>query len=79
VHAPFDADVQALIFDISAITGTPNQWLVCWEDLDSGAPIQPCCEGVDNDFNDFVMEVTAVGATPVQPVTFGGVKARYVK
>jgi hypothetical protein len=79
VHVPFDADVQALIFDVSAITGTPNQWLVCWEDLDSGAPIQPCCEGVDNDFNDFVMEVTAVGATPVQAVTFGGVKARYVK
>ena len=79
IHAPFDGDVQVLVYDISAVTQRPNTWLVAFEDLDSGADITPCCVGVDNDYNDFVMEVTAFGATPVQPITFGGIKAKYAK
>lgn len=78
LHSPTDGDVQALIFDISAITGNPNTWLVCFEDLDSGANPSPvCCTPTDNDYNDFVFEVTALGATPVAPLSFGQLKARY--
>jgi hypothetical protein len=76
LHVPLDGDVQALIYDISTIT-QPNTWLVCFEDLDSGANPGPCCGTTDNDFNDFVFEVQAIGVTPVQPLTFGALKLRY--
>ncbi len=76
IHAPYDGDVQALVYDISACT-QPNTWLVCFEDLDSGANPGPCCATTDNDFNDFVFEVHAVGVTPARPLSFGGLKIRY--
>jgi hypothetical protein len=75
IHAPFNGDVQALVFDVSRWT-QPNTWLVCFEDLDSGPFPAPCCE-TDNDFNDLVFEVTAFGATPTTKLTFGAIKARY--
>lgn len=78
VHAPFDGDVQALVFDVSRFT-QPNTWLVCFEDLDAGANPGPCCYPTDNDFNDFVFEVSAFGATPTVPMTFGALKAKYLK
>jgi hypothetical protein len=77
IHAPFDGDVQALIFDVSKFTH-PNTWLVCFEDLDSGANPAPCCTPTDNDFNDLVFEVTAFGATPTVPLTMGALKAKYL-
>jgi hypothetical protein len=76
IHVPFDGDVQALVFDVSTWKG-PNTWLVCFEDLDSGLPIQPCCSGTDNDFNDVVFQVAAFGATPTQSLSFGAMKAKY--
>ena len=76
IHAPFDGDVQALVFDVSQWKG-PKHWLVCFEDLDSGLPVQPCCTGTDDDYNDLVFEVTAFGATPTQTLTFGALKAKY--
>lgn len=78
LHAPFDGDVQALVFDVSRFT-TPNTWLVCFEDLDAGSNPSPCCDGTDNDYNDFVFEVTAFGATPTVPMTFGALKSKYLK
>ena len=70
--------MQALIYDISRIT-EPNTWLVCFEDLDSGANPGPIGQAqTDNDFNDFIFEVKAYGATPVQSLSFGGLKAKYV-
>jgi hypothetical protein len=77
LHAPADGDVQALVFDVSRFIG-PNTWLVCFEDLDSGANPSSCCSGTDNDFNDVVFEVTAFGATPVIPMTFGALKSKYL-
>jgi hypothetical protein len=76
VHAPADGDVQALVFDVSRWSG-PNTWLVCFEDLDSGAQPAPCCTPTDNDYNDFVFEVTAIGTTPVALTSLGDLKARY--
>lgn len=77
VHAPFDGDVQALVFDISTVVGVPNTWLVCFEDLDSGPNPTGCCTGTDNDYNDLIFEVHAFGATPVVPMTMGRLKMLY--
>jgi uncharacterized protein DUF4114 len=73
LHSPAGGDVQALVFDISAWT-EPNTWLVCFEDLDSGA--QPGTSN-DNDFNDLVFEVHAMALTPVVTLSFGALKSRY--
>lgn len=76
LHSPFDGDVQALIFDVSAWT-SPNTWAVCFEDLDSGANPGPCCATTDNDFNDLVFEVTVARTVGVEPVTFAALKSLY--
>lgn len=77
LHAPTDGDVQALVYDVSPWTA-PNTWLVCFEDLDSGAmPGAPGASQTDNDFNDMVFEVVALGLTPVTTLTFGALKERY--
>ena len=76
LHVPLGGDMQALVFDVSRYAG-PNTWLVCFEDLDPGTNPGPCCATTDNDFNDFVFEVSAFGATPVATTTFGALKARY--
>jgi hypothetical protein len=76
LHAPYDGDVQALVFDVSAWT-QPNTWLVCFEDMDSGPNPTACCTGTDNDFNDLIFEVHALGATPASLVSFGALKLRY--
>jgi hypothetical protein len=76
VHAPYDGDVQALVYDVSRWRGA-DTWLVCFEDLDSGATPGPCCATTDNDFNDLIFEVKALGATPATALSFGGLKIRY--
>jgi len=78
LHAPAGGDVQALVFDISDYAGA-NTWLVCFEDVDSGAQPGTCCSTTDNDFNDLVFEVTAFGATPTQSVSFGALKQKFRK
>jgi hypothetical protein len=77
LRAPLDGDVQALVFDVSQWKGKPNTWLVCFEDLDAGQAIQPCCTGTDDDYNDFVFEISALGATPTTTLSFGALKALY--
>ena len=77
LHDPWGGDMQALVFDISRFQGA-NTWLVCFEDLDSGANPGPLGQAqTDNDYNDFIFEVTAYGATPVSALSFGGLKAMY--
>jgi hypothetical protein len=76
IRAPFDGDIQALVFDVSRWKG-PNMWLVAFEDLDAGGPITPCCTGTDDDYNDLVFQISALGATPTATVSFGALKARY--
>lgn len=75
-HAPFDGDVQAIVFDVSRWKG-PNTWLVCFEDLDAGNPITACCSGTDDDYNDMVFQVSALGATPARTLSFGELKTRF--
>ncbi|MEP7028227.1 MAG: DUF4114 domain-containing protein [Candidatus Eisenbacteria bacterium] len=77
LHPPLNGDVQALVYDLSGILHTPNVWLVCFEDLDSGANPGPCCATTDNDYNDFVFEVHALGTTPANATSLGRLKALY--
>lgn len=77
LHLPNDGDVQALVFDISHITGQNHHWLVCFEDLDAGLNPSACCETTDNDYNDLIFEVRAFGATPAAPMSFGKLKQLY--
>ena len=76
IHSPTDGDVQALVFDVSRWKGS-NTWLVCFEDLDSGRAITSCCSGTDDDYNDMVFQVSALGATPAQTISFGELKTRF--
>lgn len=76
IHAPFDGDVQALVFDISNVVHSPNTWLVAFEDLDSGANPGSCCT-TDNDFNDLIFEVHAIGTTESRLTSLGRIKAMY--
>jgi hypothetical protein len=77
LHLPVGGDVQALVYDISRFRGE-RTWLVCFEDLDSGANPGPYGqEQTDNDFNDLLFEVRAFGATPAQPLSFGALKVKY--
>ena len=77
VHAPYDGDVQALVYDVSRWT-VPNTWLVCFEDLDSGPMPGPLgSAATDNDYNDLVFQVTAFGATPARLLTLGALKHLY--
>jgi hypothetical protein len=79
LHVPLGGDMQALVYDVSRFRGA-DTWLVCFEDLDSGAnPGPPGHAQTDNDYNDFIFEVTAYGATPVQPLSFAALKAKYVR
>ena len=78
-HPPYGGNIQALVFDISRVY--PNRtstWLVCFEDRDSGLPITPDYSpvGNDNDYNDLVFEISALGATPTATMTFGQLKVR---
>ncbi len=76
VHTPTNGDVQALIFDVSFWT-QPNTWVVCFEDLDSGPNPTPCCAQTDNDFNDFVFEVTVARTVGVEQLAMSALKALY--
>lgn len=75
-HAPYDGDVQMLVYDISRLTA-PNTWLVAVEYSDSGDAIGTQDGQSDNDFSDFVFTITGVGVTPTQSSTFGRLKALY--
>jgi len=74
IHAPFDGDVQAIVFNVSAYRG-PNTWLVCFEDLDYGATPGPCCATTDNDYNDLVFEVQVMPPLPTKGSTWSGIKS----
>jgi hypothetical protein len=91
VHAPFDGDIQALVFDVSPWTG-PNTWLVCFEDRDTGGPLiedqdaeadetddidDERRQGSDNGFDDVIFEVHADGATNARSLSFGALKLIY--
>jgi hypothetical protein len=76
IHAPYDGDVQMLIYDLGRLVA-PNTWLVAVEYSDTGDPTGTGNGQSDNDFSDFVFTITGVGVTPTQSTTFGRLKALY--
>ena len=66
LHAPSGGDPQALIYNVTHLSGGVPTYVVAWEDLDSGAPILPSYDpaGTDNDFNDLVVEIQASSPVP---------------
>jgi hypothetical protein len=75
-HAPYDGDVQMLVYDIGRLT-SPNTWLVAVEYSDTGDPTGTGDGQSDNDFSDFVFTVSGVGVTPTLSTSFGRLKALY--
>jgi|GEM_PF-1356180 len=51
LHAPYDGDVQALVFDVSRWSA-PNTWLVCFEDEDTGGILTVGDDGDDDNGGD---------------------------
>jgi len=79
VHAPFDGDVQFLVYNVSSQRGVPA-YIVAIEDLDSGSEV---CNGIfgttctDNDYNDLVIELRAESPVETEPSSFGAVKSLF--
>jgi hypothetical protein len=75
-HAPFDGDLQMLVYDISRLAG-PDTWLVACEYSDAGDVIGTGDGESDNDFSDIVFTISGVGVTSTLSTTFGRLKALY--
>ena len=75
-HAPWDGDVQMLVYDISRWTHS-DTWLVACEYSDSGDPLGMGEGESDNDYTDIVFTVSGVGVTPTRSSTFGNLKALF--
>ena len=78
VNPPFDGDVQFLVYNVTALRGTPA-YIVAIEDLDSGAELFPTYNptGTDNDFNDLVIEIRAESPVRSEESSFGAVKSLF--
>jgi hypothetical protein len=75
-HAPYDGDIQMLVYDISRWVG-PQTWLIACETSDSGANVGHGPDDADNDFSDFLFTVSGVGTTPTVNTTFARLKSRF--
>lgn len=76
IHAPWDGDVQMLVYDLSRWMG-PDSWLVACEYSDSGDPLGMGPGESDNDYTDIVFTVEGVGVTPTLGTSFGRLKALF--
>lgn len=79
VHLPADGDVQCLVYNISALRGGVPTFVLAWEDLDYSGTISPasCGTCTDNDYQDLVVEVSAMSPVPTTPNSFGKVKSLF--
>ncbi len=75
-HAPFDGDMQMLVYDISRWVG-PQTWLVACESSDSGRHVGHGLDDTDNDFSDVLLTISGVGTTPTVGTSFGRLKSRF--
>ena len=75
---PFEiVDVQCLVFDITHLRDGVPTFVLAWEDLDYGGEITPSPDpaGTDNDFQDLVVEISALGVIPANVASWGSLKA----
>jgi predicted outer membrane repeat protein len=66
LHDPPGGDPQCLVYNITALRGGVKTYVLAWEECDSGGPITPGFSptGTDNDFNDMVIEMSAMSPVP---------------
>lgn len=76
LHAPYDGDMQFLIYDVSRWLGS-DTWLVACEYGDSGRRLGDGHGDGDNDYSDILFMVTGMGTTPTLGTSFAKVKALY--
>jgi hypothetical protein len=75
-HAPWDGDVQMLVFDLGRLVA-PDTWLVACEYSNTAHVIGTGDGQSDNDYSDIVFTVSGVGVTPTLATSFGRLKALY--
>jgi hypothetical protein len=78
-HAPFDGDVQCLIYNVSHLYGGVPTFVLAWEDLDSGSPLLEVYNPsrTDNDYQDLVVEIQALSPIKAEETSWGKVKSRF--
>jgi hypothetical protein len=79
VHEPSDGDVQCLVFDITHLRNGVPTFVLAWEDLDYSGDITPssCNHCTDNDYQDLVVEISAMSPVEVPTSSFSRIKAIY--
>ena len=79
LHAPLDGDPQGLIYNITHLRGGVPTFIIAWEDIDSGSEISPVYhwDKTDNDYQDLVVEITAISTVKSEDTSFGSIKALY--
>lgn len=79
IREPFDGDVQCLVYDITQLRGGVPTFVLAWEDLDYSGEITPnsCNYCTDNDYQDFVVEISALSPVDAPVSSFGKIKAIY--
>jgi hypothetical protein len=87
-HTPGAGTPAALVFDVSRWS-LPSTWVVCFRDAGNSAEDENgdsdratlSHDGGDgengSEFDDLVFEVSANDVTPVRPISFGALKAKY--
>ena len=80
-HAPFDGDPQCLIYNITHLRSGVPTFVLAWEDLDYGSQIAPSYhwDKTDNDYQDLVVEISAISTVKTTASSFGQVKALFNK
>jgi hypothetical protein len=78
-HLPDDGDPQCLLFNLTSFRGGIPTFVLAWEDLDYGSPLNDVYGPgfTDNDFNDLVVEISAESPVKTQVTSFAGIKALY--
>jgi hypothetical protein len=79
IHAPTDGDPQCLVYNITHLRNGVKTYVLAWEDLDSGAAIAPAYawDKTDNDYQDLVVEITAISVVRTQDSTWAQIKSLY--
>jgi len=77
--APFDGDPQCLVYNITHLRNGVPTFLLAWEDLDYGSEIAPSYHWskTDNDFQDLVVEISAISTVRTTSNSFGQVKSLF--
>lgn len=78
-HAPLDGDPQCLVYNITHLRNGVQTYVLAWEDIDSGAEIVPAYDfyKTDNDYQDLVVEITAISVVKTEQSSWGKLKSLY--